>query len=86
MHVWGITKHSINPDCGNPTTPGYSFGSPAPNNEYLSTVDVTSCATGYEGTPSPVSLQCEASGSWTTVTGCTKKGKTTFITVIINGI
>ena len=54
-----------------------------PNNEYLSTVGVPNCATGYEGSPSPASLQCEASGSWTTVIGCAKKGKTTFITVII---
>ena len=60
-------------DCSTPTETGYDFtGTTATT--YLGTSNVA-CATGYDGTASPAQIQCEANGSWTTVTGCTITGK-----------
>ena len=61
-------------DCGAPDTPGYTFGTPTPSTTYQDTVSITGCATGYDGSPTPSSLTCEASGNWTAHTGCTIKG------------
>ena len=60
-------------DCGTPTVIGYAFtGTTATTYQGASSV---SCATGYDGTASPTTINCEASGSWTSVSGCTIKGK-----------
>ena len=51
---------------------GYAFtGTTATTYQGTSSV---SCATGYDGTASPTSITCEASGIWTSVSGCTIKG------------
>ena len=60
-------------DCGTPTVTGYDFtGTTATTYQGTSSV---SCTAGYDGTASPTTVTCEASGSWTTVSGCTIKGK-----------
>ena len=60
-------------DCNTPSETGFDFtGTTATT--YLGTSNAA-CATGYDGTASPAQVQCEASGSWTAVTGCTIKGK-----------
>ena len=61
-------------DCGAPDTPGYVFGTPSPSTTYGDSVDLTGCATGYEGSPTSSLLYCEASGSWTAHEGCIIKG------------
>ena len=64
-------------DCGTPSTAGYVFsGTTATTYQGTSSV---SCATGYDGTASPASITCEASGSWTSLSGCTVKGNMDFI-------
>ena len=68
--------HSSIKDCSTPSETGYEFTG-ATATTYLGTSNVT-CATGYDGTASPPQIQCEASGSWTAVTGCTIKGKPLF--------
>ena len=66
-------------DCGTPAEMGYDFtGITATTYQGTSSV---SCAAGYDGTPSPTTITCEASGSWTTVFGCTIKGITAFIEI-----
>ena len=68
--------HSFVKDCSTPSETGYDFtGTTATT--YLGTSNAA-CATGYDGTASPAQIQCEDSGSWTTVTGCTIKGNTLF--------
>ena len=68
-----VMFHSSIKDCSTPSETGYDLtGTTATT--YLGTSNVA-CATGYEGTASPAQIQCEASGSWTTVTGCLIKGK-----------
>ena len=61
-------------DCNTPSETGYDFTGTSATT-YLGTSNAA-CATGYDGTASPTQVQCEASGDWTTVTGCTIKGKT----------
>ena len=60
-------------DCSTPSETGYDFTGTS-STTYLGTSNAA-CATGYDGTASPAQVQCEASGNWTTVTGCTIKGK-----------
>ena len=60
-------------DCNSPSEAGYEFTGTT-DTTYLGTSNVA-CATGYDGTASPAQIQCEASGDWTTVSGCTIKGK-----------
>ena len=62
-------------DCGDPATTyqGYTFGT-STGTTYQSTHEITGCNTGYDGSAS-MTLTCEASGSWTTPTGCTIKGR-----------
>ena len=68
-----VMFHSSIKDCSIPSETGYDFtGTTATT--YLGTSNAA-CATGYEGTASPAQIQCEAGGSWTTVTGCNIKGK-----------
>ena len=59
-------------DCGSPVETGYLFTSTTATT-YGGTSSV-SCADGYNGTASPNSVTCEASGSWTSVSGCKIKG------------
>ena len=64
-------------DCGDPITDpsfqGYTFGT-STGTTYQSTHQITGCDAGYDGSASQT-LTCEASGSWTTPTGCTIKGR-----------
>ena len=57
--------------CGTPTKTGYDFTGTT-GSTYGETSFV-SCAAGYEGTVSPSSVTCEATGMWTDVTGCSIK-------------
>ena len=59
-------------DCSTPSETGYDFTGTTVTT-YLGTSNAA-CATGYDGTASPAQIQCEASGDWTIVTGCTIKG------------
>ena len=47
---------------------GYSFSTPTANT-FGGTASVA-CATGYNGTATPASVECEDTGTWTTVSGC----------------
>ena len=63
---------------------GYEFtGTTATTYQGTSSV---SCTTGYDGTASPTTITCEASGSWTTVSGCTIKGNTDFVQILLKYI
>ena len=63
---------------------GYDFtGTTATT--YLGTSSV-SCATGYDGTASPTTIICEASGSWTAVSGCIIMGNTDFVQILFKYI
>lgn len=57
-------------DCGNPVEVGYSFTGGTGGTTLGGTFNVT-CATGYEGTPTPGTVSCLASGLWDSVSGCT---------------
>lgn len=63
-------------DCSTPTKTGYAF-SGTTGTTYGETSSV-SCAEGYEGTVSSSTVICEATGTWTDVTGCGIKGTTRF--------
>ena len=81
LHSYLMYNSSIK-DCSTPSETGYVFtGTTATT--YLGTSNVA-CATGYDGTASPAQIQCEASGSWTVVTGCTIKGKIHFLFACTN--
>ena len=72
-------------DCGDPTTDqtfaGYTFGT-STGTTYQSTHQITGCDPGYDGSASQT-LTCEASGSWTTPTGCTIKGISHLLVAIL---
>ena len=59
-------------DCGTPLESGYEFNGTIATT-YQSTSSVA-CATGFDGTASPTTVTCEATGDWTGVSGCIIKG------------
>ena len=61
-------------DCSSPAVTGYAFTGYM-TTTYASTASVT-CAAGYDGSATPSAVTCLDTGSWTTVSGCTIKGKT----------
>ena len=68
-------------DCGTPSKTGYTY-SDTSGTTYEETSTV-SCAIGYEGMISTTSVTCQATGSWTDVTGCSIKGKTIVVDIVI---
>ena len=58
-------------DCNAPVSTGYSYT--YTETTYEATASVT-CATGYEGTATPVNVKCQATGQWESVSGCDIKG------------
>ena len=70
-----ISMHqSCLPDCGQPSALGYDLGNIG-TTTYLSTVQVTSCATGYTGTLGSSEIQCQSNGQWSVPEGCAAVGK-----------
>jgi len=53
--------------CGTPGQTGYSYTSGSSD---FGTVRTVACATGYTGTPNPLTTTCQSSLAWTTNTGC----------------
>ena len=50
---------------------GYSYS--GTTGTTFSETSTVSCGEGYEGTASPSTVTCEATGTWTDVTGCNIK-------------
>ena len=70
-----ITLRLYITDCGSPSQEGYTLTANLDTTYTMEANVDTSCATGYTGTPDQSVVTCQASGTWTTATGCTVVGE-----------